>query len=308
MKILLVHKFWRRVGGAEVYFQDVARILRNQGHDVLIYTTDFSPEGSQDVYPRDEKVIFGESFDYLKGNLFQRLSNIPRIIYSKPNKESFRKLLRDFQPEVVHVFAIYVTITPSILDACREEGVPVVMSCNDYKHICPNYRLFHHGKICEDCKGGRFYKAVVNNCCKHSFAVSMISAAESYAHSMMNIWKKNIHTFLFESRFMMNKTEEFWGKGAARLRFLGKPFNARACTRYDKDEGYLLFVGRLSDEKGVDILMRAMQQVPEAKLIVAGGGAYRDVLEKQRIEWGIDNVSFVGSKYGDDLEIGRAHV
>jgi len=302
MKVLLVHKFWRKVGGAEVYFQDVARILKNHGNEVKIFTTDFNAEGSRDIFPRDENVIFGESFDYLKGHLLKRVKNIPQVIYSKSSKEQFRKLLREFRPDIVHVFAIYITITPSILDACREEGIPVVMSCNDYKHICPNYRLFHHGRICEDCKGGKFYKAVINNCCKHSFAVSLISAVESYTHNYLDIYKKNVSAFLFESRFMLNKTEEFWGKGAAHLEFLGKPFNA---THYDLSKGdgaYLLFLGRLSDEKGVDILLQAMKLVPEAKLKIAGTGSHQKFLQKMATQQNISNVEFIGSRYGAELE------
>lgn len=302
MKIILVHKFWRKVGGAEVYFQDVARILRSHGHEVKIYTTDFDAEGSRDVFPRDENVIFGDTAEYLKGNILTRIKNIPEVIYSKKNKEHFRKLLRDFKPDIVHVFAIYVTITPSILDACREEGVPVVMSCNDYKHICPNYRLFHHGRICEDCKGGKFYKAVTNNCCKHSIAVSLISAVESYTHNFLDIWKKNISVFLFESKFMMNKTEEFWGSGTADLRFLGKPFNATHYKLSERDDGYILFLGRLSDEKGVDVLLDAMRQVPRARLKIVGSGNYGDHLKRMAAENQLTNVEFMGPRFGDELE------
>jgi glycosyltransferase involved in cell wall biosynthesis len=302
MKIILAHKFWRKVGGAEVYFQDVARILRNHGHEVKIFTTDYIAEGSRDVYPRDENVVFGESVNYLDGNFIDRLKNIPGTIYSSSNKELFRKLIRDFQPDVVHVFAIYVTITPSILDACREENIPVVMSCNDYKHICPNYRLFHHGRICEDCKGGKFYKAVTNNCCKHSFAVSLVSAVESYTHAFKNIWKKNIAVFLFESRFMMHKTEEFWGEGKAHLEFLGKPFNATHFSNSNQDKGYILFLGRLSDEKGVDVLLHAMKLVPEAHLKIVGSGTHEQFLKQLALKENITNVEFIGSKYGSELD------
>lgn len=298
----MVHKFWKKVGGAEVYFQDTARILRNHGHEVFFYTTDFEADGAVDIYPRDEKTFFGQSFDYLNGSVWSRIANIPKVIYSKPNKEEFRKILREIQPDMVHVFAIYITITPSILEACREEGIPVVMSCNDYKHICPNYRLFHHGKICEACKGGRFYHALLNNCCKHSMAVSAISAVEAYVHDQKNIWKKNVSAFLFESRFMLNKTEEFWGAGAAHLKFVGKPFNATRWTAHYRDDGYFLYLGRLSDEKGVDVLMQAMKSVQEAKLLVAGDGAYRNVLEQLQQSENITNVTFVGSKHGEELE------
>ena len=302
MKVLLVHKFWRKVGGAEVYFQDVARILRNHKHEVKIYSTDFNAEGSRDVFPKDENVVLGESFNYLNGNILKRVKNIPEVIYSKLHKENFRKLLREFKPDVVHVFAIYITITPSILDACREEGIPVVMSCNDYKHICPNYRLFHHGRICEDCKGGKYYKAVVNNCCKHSIAVSIISAIESYTHDFMNVWKKNVSIFLFESRFMLNKTAEFWGEGTAQLDFLGKPFNATHYKASDGDKGYIVYIGRLSDEKGVDILIKAMKENSDIPLKIVGSGNYQPQLEALATQLGLKNVEFLGSQYGDDLE------
>lgn len=303
MKVLLVHKFWRKVGGAEVYFQDVARILRTHGHDVKIYTTDFNAEGSRDVYEKDDNVIFGDTVEYLNGPLLSRIKNIPEVIYSKKNKSSFKKLLQDFKPDVVHVFAIYITITPSILDACREEGIPVVMSCNDYKHICPNYRLFHHGRICEDCKGGKYYKAILNNCCKHSIAVSIISAAESYTHDYLNVWKKNVSAFLFESKFMLNKTAEFWGTHAATLKFLGKPFNATHYKASNGDDGYILFLGRLSDEKGVDILIKAMEANPDIPLKIGGSGNYRPQLEALTLKLGLKNVEFVGPKYGEELEM-----
>jgi glycosyltransferase involved in cell wall biosynthesis len=302
MKVLLVHKFWRKVGGAEVYFQDVARILRLKGHNVKIYTTDFDAEGSHDVFPRNENVIFGPAEEYLKGSVWQRIRNIPEIIYSGKNKSAFKKLLQEFQPDIVHVFAIYVTITPSILDACREQGVPVVMSCNDYKHICPNYRLFHHGRICEDCKGGKFYNAVLNNCCKHSLAVSLVSAAESYTHEFINIWKKNIKAFLFESRFMMDKTVDFWGPGAARLEFLGKPFDATRFEASTVDKGFVLYIGRLSDEKGVDTLIHAMKKNPEIPLKIAGSGNYRADLEALTKSLDLKNVEFLGAMYGEELE------
>ncbi|HEX5002563.1 MAG TPA: glycosyltransferase [Bacteroidia bacterium] len=299
MKIILVHKFWRKVGGAEVYFQDVARILRQHGHEVRIFTTEYNAKGSTDVYDRTPEVYFGISPEYRKGSFIKKIGAIPESIYSKKNKKLFAALLDSFRPDLVHVFALYVSLTPSILDACKEAGVPVVMSCNDYKHICPNYRLFHHGKICNDCKGGSFYHALTNNCCKHSLAVSAVSALESYVHQFMNIYKKNVNAFLFESRFMMDKTAEFWPEGGYNMEFLGKPYNALLNEASPNYEDYLLFVGRLSDEKGVDILIQAMKQVPEARLRIAGDGPWRSYLEALCNQLQVNNVQFLGAVWGE---------
>ncbi len=106
----------------------------------------------------------------------------------------------------------------------RKNKVPVVISCNDYKHICPNYKLFHHGKLCDDCKEGKFYKCVTNKCSHNSFSYSVASSFESYIHHFLNIYKKNINLFLFASDFMAYKTEDFWGKDSFRWGKLLNPY------------------------------------------------------------------------------------
>ncbi|MEO8147092.1 MAG: glycosyltransferase family 4 protein [Bacteroidia bacterium] len=302
MKIILAHKFWRTLSGAEMYFHDVVRILKSNGHDVRVFTTNYNAEGGIDEKTSDPNVIYGIPNNYLRGNFITRILNLPSIIYSKPNKLAFGELIDDFKPDVVHCFSLNVALSPSLLDACREKGVPVVMSCNDYKHICTNYRLYHHGKICTDCKGGKLYMPVVNNCCKHSFAFSVASSIEAYVHEYKNILRKNIHTFSYESEFMRNITDEFWEGKKHNSYLLGKPFHAPAYQPHYDHEDYLLYIGRLSDEKGVDILLRAMKLVPHAKLKIVGTGPYKELLENLAKELELQNVEFMGSKWGDEAK------
>lgn len=301
MKIILVHKFWRKTGGAENYFQDTASVLRANGHEVKIFTTDFPAAGSEDVFEKTNTVVFGSYINYLEGNIFKKIRAVPGIIYSKKNKEIFSRLLDDFLPDIVHVFAIYTTITPSVLEACTERKIPVVMSCNDYKHICPNYRLFYNGQVCEACKGNKFYNAVLKNCCKHSFGVSLTSAIESYSHENTGIVKKNVSAFLFESNFMLNKTREFWGDNF-QYYFAGKPFDVDKIIPSDNFSDYLLFAGRLSDEKGVDILLRAMQKIPHIKLKIAGNGLQRNALEKLASQLHLKNIEFMGNLTSEEMK------
>lgn len=301
MKVLLAHKFWRKLSGAEMYFHDVIRILQQNGHTVKIFTTNLNAEGEFDVKEQNSEIVYGFPVDYRHGSLLKRTLKLPELIYSKKNKQAFGKLLDDFKPDIVHVFAIYVTLTPSILEACKERNIPVVMSCNDYKHICTNYRLYHHGHVCTDCKGGKFYMPVLNNCCKHSLAFSIASAAEAYVHEWKNIYRKNVNTFLFESKFMLNITHEFWGN-SFQSKLIGKPFHAPAFQVSYLYENYFLYIGRLSDEKGIDILLKAMQLVPEAKLKIVGAGAEKSNLENLANELKLSNVEFTGSKWGDEAK------
>jgi glycosyltransferase involved in cell wall biosynthesis len=301
MKILLVHKFWRKLSGAEMYFHDVLRILKQEGHAVKVFTSNLNAEGGRDEKENNEEIIYGTPVDYHHGSLIKRMTKLPEIIYSKKNKAAMAKLLDDFQPDIVHVFAIYVTLTPSILEACKEKSIPVVMSCNDYKHICTNYRLYHHGHICTDCKGGKLYSPVLNNCCKYSIAFSIASAAEAYVYHITNIFRKNVNVFLFESKFMVNITNEFWGD-TFKWRLIGKPFHAPSFQPSYEYENYLLYIGRLSDEKGIDVLLKAMQLVPEAKLKIVGAGTEKANLEKIVTELKLNNVEFAGSKWGEEAK------
>lgn len=301
MRILLVHKFWRKTGGAENYFQDTAAILRANGHEVKFFTTDFPAANSSDVFVRDENVVFGAYENYLDGSILKKLTSVPEIIYSKKNKALFENLLDSFQPDIVHVFALFTTITPSILDACRERNIPAVMSCNDYKHICPNYRLFHNGKICEACKGNKFFNAALKNCCKHSLGVSVVSAVESYVHHFSGVVKNNISAFLFESKFMLEKTKEFWGDKYT-YDFVGKPFDVKKFAPSSQNKNYVLYAGRLSDEKGVDVLIKAMQYNQDIPLVIAGSGSEEEKLKQLASSLQLTKISFKGNVQADEMK------
>jgi glycosyltransferase involved in cell wall biosynthesis len=175
------------------------------------------------------------------------------------------------------------------------------MSCNDYKHICPNYKLYHHRSICEECKGGRFYQAVLNQCCKGSLVISTASSIEAYCHEYLNIYRKNIHTFLFASNFMANKTKDFWGGDTFRSAILRNPFHAPAHDYHGEYEDYILYFGRLIDEKGVDNLVRAMSTIPHVNLKIIGNGPEESSLKMLVRNLGISNVSFLGPLWGADL-------
>jgi glycosyltransferase involved in cell wall biosynthesis len=296
LKIVLAHNYYNPIGGAEVFYHEVGRVLKENGHEVAY----FSPDDKNINSPW--KKYFPKTVDYKNSSIVQGIVQIKDMIYSNSAKENFKKLLEDFQPDLVHVFAIYVRLTPSILDACSELEIPVIMSCNDYKHICPNYKLFQHGHLCEACKGGKFYNAVLNKCSKDSLKYSVASAMEAYIHSYTDVYRKNIHTFLFASEFMATKTEDFWGKETFQWEILKNPFESRkyALTKEYKD--YILYFGRLIDEKGVDILVKAMQFVPDVKLKIIGTGPDEEILIELVQKLQLKNVEFLGSKWGSELD------
>lgn len=240
--------------------------------------------------------------DFKNGSLLKRVFAIRDIIYSPIAKQKFATLLDDFKPDIVHVFALFTHLSPSLLDVCRQNGLPVVMSCNDYKHICPNYKLYHHGRLCEACKGGTYYNSVLQKCCQNSVSYSLASCLESSAHYYMNILRKNIHTFLFAGEFMAKKTEEFWGKGSFRWAKLLNPFDSTKYAASIEYSDYILFFGRLVEEKGADILLQAMKHAPDARLVLVGDGPQLAALQKLSNELDLKNVEFAGPVWGEDLD------
>lgn len=293
MRILLAHNNYTVHGGAEVFFHEVARVLRENGHEVACFAA--AEEGVEAPYAE----LFPAAADYKNGGLLKRAAQIPSMIYNRGAKAAFAKMIETFKPDVIHAFAIYVRLTPSILDAAREAGVPVVLSCNDYKHICPNYKLYHSGSICEECKGGRFHRAAVNRCCHGSLATSVVSMAEAYVHDWKDLYRKNVSMFLFASQFMAGKTEEFWGKDRVKIDFLPNPFDAHKYHVAPNVGAYFLYFGRLIDEKGVDILMEAARAAPEVQVVIVGEGPDRAKLEREAEA--LENVRVVGPAWGDDL-------
>ncbi|MCP3972697.1 MAG: glycosyltransferase family 4 protein [Rhodobacteraceae bacterium] len=294
MRVLLAHNFYTVQGGAEVFVQEVARILKENGHNVA----QFSPaEKGLDVEWAEH---FPPVADYKgSGSLLKRAARLPQIVYNRAAKAAFAQMIACFRPDIIHAFAIYVRLTPAILDAAREAGVPVVLSCNDYKHLCPNYKLFYSGRICMECKGGRFHRAFANRCCHDSVVVSTASMIEGYVHNWLNIWRKNVDVFCFASQFMAEQTEAFWGHGSVKIDYLRNPFNAEANYVTPNVGDYMLYFGRIIDEKGVDVLIEAAARTPEIPVVVVGDGPDRAALEARATE--LVNVRVVGPAWGNAL-------
>ena len=296
MRILLAHKFFKYTGGADVFFLEVGRVLEESGHEVAYFSTIDS-----DTLPTKYSKYFINAPNFKSSNPLKKLGSLFEIPYNFKAKSSFSKLIDDFKPDLIHAFGIVTHISPSIFDVAKAKSIPIVWSLNDYKHICPNYKLFHHGKLCEECKGAKFYKCVTNKCSHNSLAFSIASSIESYVHHSLDIFKKNVQLFLFASDFMAYKTEDFWGKDSFNWGKLLNPFKIPDIEPKDDIGDYGLYFGRLIDEKGVDILVEALKYTPELPFKIVGDGPDLEMLKGLVQKYNLKNVEFVGPLWGDAL-------
>jgi len=157
IKILLVHKYFRPTGGAEVFFFEVGRILKENGHEVAYLSTHHDSNKESDYHN-----FFIHEPSFHSENIITKLKALPKVIYNREAKKQIQRLIDVFQPDLVHLFGIFTQISTSILDITFIKKIPVLMSCNDYKHICPNYMLYYNGNICNDCETGNYFNAIKN--------------------------------------------------------------------------------------------------------------------------------------------------
>jgi glycosyltransferase involved in cell wall biosynthesis len=177
----------------------------------------------------------------------------------------------------------------------------MVMTLHDYKVICPNYKLFTKGEICEKCKGGAYYQCFANKCIKDSHAKSFLGMLEAYLHRDVLQSYDLIDKFIAPSQFIKNKFIEF-GINGTRIDVIENFTEMLPDSSAQATEDYLLFFGRLSKEKGVNVLLAAMQEIDDVKLKIAGDGP-----DKINYQLSIKNyklgsrVEFVGEKSGEEL-------
>jgi len=294
MRVLLAHKFHRLTGGAEVFYFNVGDTLSEKGHSVAYFST----EHEENI--KTENSYFVSTPKYDSKSLREKIFGSLDIFYSVSKKKDMLKAIDEFKPDVIHVFAIHIHLTPSILVAAKERNIPVVMSCNDYKHICPNYKLYAQEKLCEACKGNKFYNATLKRCSQNSLLFSMASSAEAYIHNLMGIYDKYIDKYLFASKFMLDKTKEFWPQKKVNYGILKNPFDSSEYSpKYDGSYG--LYFGRIIEEKGVDILIDELGGL-DFPVKIIGDGPDKLKLENICKEKGISNIEFLGPQWGDDLQ------
>lgn len=307
MKILMIDKYHFIKGGAERYFFELKRVLERHGHEVIPFAMQHP-----DNFPSAWSEHFVSNIEYNGHAGLRRLTAAPRIfgrmLYSTEAKARVERLVDQVKPDLVHLHMIDHQISPSILHVFQRHGIPVLQTCHQYKLVCPSYRLLvmRENRICEKCVNGCFYHAVLERCHKDSLAASAMVAAESYLHKWMKIYDV-IRLFHVPSRFLGEKLLQ---SGVAAQRVWQQFYTIEmADFPYSPDsEDYFVYYGRLSEEKGILTLLRAMQKVKTSKLLIIGDGPQRPVLEQFAATHGLANVEFLGNRGARELVtlVGRA--
>lgn len=297
MKILMVNKFHYIKGGSETYYFALKNLLETHGHTVV----DFSMKDEKNFKSPYEK-FFVSHVDYSNAsNVFAKIRMAMKIIYSFEAKNKFEALVKKEKPDIIHLHIFQHQISPSILDIAKKYSIPTVYTAHDLKMLCLNYKMMHHGKLCEECKGGHFFHCALNKCVKDSFFKSCINVAEGYLHK----WRKSydvITRIITPSAFYKYKFEEF-GINSKRVVHIPNFLDADEpqINRRKDCENYYLYFGRLSEEKGILTLLKAFQKI-NADLYIVGTGPLKDRIKSFITSNKLDNIKVLGFMSGRELK------
>ena len=289
MKILYCNKYNYPFSGTEVYLFELMELMREQGHQIALFSMS-DPRGKATAY--DQYLVPHVDFK-AKASWWQKAGKVGHAIYSIEAQRRIRAMIKEFRPDVAHVRSIYHHLSPSILWELRAQRVPIIYHINDFKLLCPAYNLVSNGQACERCKGGKFWHALPSNCYR-GFGGRLALTTEAYVHRWLDTYKTCVDLFLAPSRFVRDKfVEHGWDLGKFEVLPHFQRVNEWPESNIKKDSPILYF-GRLSAEKGVHDLLRAMHKVPQMRLIVAGDGPQREELQELAASLGLSNVEFAG--------------
>lgn len=287
MRILFCNKYSYPFSGTEVYLFELMELMRAHGHEVALFSM-ADPRGGPTPYDQ----YFVPHIDFKqKSGIWSKLRRAAHAIYSTESRHRLRRMIRDFQPDVAHVRNIYHHLSPSILWELKAQSVPVMYHLNDFKLLCPSYNLVSKGSVCEACKGGEFWHALRSDCYPGLGARATLTI-EAYVHRWLGTYRKCVDLFLAPSRFVRQKfVDHGWDGGKFEvLPHFQELHELKPCP----SDAPILYFGRLSAEKGVDDLLRAMQQLPQLRLVIAGDGPQRDALQQLSGSLRLQSVEFVG--------------
>jgi glycosyltransferase involved in cell wall biosynthesis len=261
VRVLVVHNRYRSElpSGENHAVDQEVDLLQRAGHEVFRYER--------------------ESDEIQRFPIVEKAALPLRLMWSRADHARVAELLAQLRPQVVHVHNTFPLISPSVLGACAAAGTPVVATLHNFRLFCANGLLFRDGRPCETCLDRSSLPAVRHACYRDSRLASLPLSVSLQVHRSLGTWHRGVTAFIALSQFAKRKLAHA-GLSAGRIHV--KPNFVRRAHDGGRagSDGHFLFLGRLSEEKGVDLLLDAWS-ASFGRLLLAGDGPKRDWIEGQ---------------------------
>lgn len=263
MRILQINKFFSVQGGADTVFFETIKGLRARGHTVA----EFSMRRPGNM-PSDYEKYFASPVSLRAGTLAERSRAARRIFSSSEVASKLTQLVKDVRPDVAHIHNSYRELSASVFLTLKKLGVPIVHTVHDMFPMCPNHS-FILGETLAEARLNRPYKCLANKCINDSWAQSLVGALEAYYYRARGIWK-SVDRFIAPSEFMRNKLIEY-GFPAEKIRKIMYPSSSAPAIPPPLGNK-IVYLSRLHVERGIRVFMRAVKDLRQYQVVVAGGG------------------------------------
>lgn len=288
MRIAIASKFFYRRGGAEVHAIDLERALRRRGHETAVLAMAHDDNIIQTFNYYDVRSVnpFGSPAEQIKASL--------RMLGGAGARARAVEMLENFHPDAVHLHNVHSYLSPVVAAEAKKRGVKVVWTLHDYKLVCPAYSFMRGGELCEL---SRFKNGCVlrNRCLRGRVVPSAGAWIESLKWNRRAL-AATVDRFICPSVFMLNKMKEA-GFPEEKLSVLPNFYSGpestvkRALEKGQRKD--VVYVGRLSSEKGIEVLLEASKG-REWEVIIIGTGEDEDLLRKKYKEY--PNIKFEGKQ------------
>ncbi|MFZ5773247.1 MAG: glycosyltransferase family 4 protein [Thermodesulfobacteriota bacterium] len=290
MKILLANKFFYLNGGSERVFFQERDFLIGKGIGVV----DFSMEDARNFKSPFSSLFVPKISYHDVSGVWKKLQQGFSLVHSPIAVKKIKQLVDQEKPEIAHLHNIYHQLTPSIIPVLKKNGIKVVLTLHDCKLICPSYLALKDTKICIECEGKYFFKPIMTNCQK-SRMQGLLFSLEAYWHKWRGSYDA-VDLFLAPSKFLAEHVaKRIPAEKIVVLR------NGIDCEEYQPnytDNGYALYFGRLSAEKGIETLLQAHGKMKrDLPLKVVGTGPLDEKLRTAH-----PAAEFLGYKSGQELK------
>ena len=304
MRIAMVANWWYRRGGLGAVMLDEAAELERRGHEIVPFAARH-PENLASSWARYFPE-FRETADLGAAMTpAGRVSTALRLLHNSEAMTSFARLLDDAHPDVIHLHNSVRQLSPGILAVAQRRRMPVVMTQHDYGVVCPQGLLMKgEREPCTppNCMQGNPLPAIAHRCLRRRVVPSAVGALEYGLHRTRGAYAGRVELLLAPSHFM-EKVLVDAGLPAAKVRYLANGIEQGGePPALPSSGGYILYAGRLVQEKGLPILLEAARRLPAIPVIVAGDGPQREMLESSAPP----SVRFVGLRTMDELRQLRA--
>lgn len=274
MLVALFHNRYQYAGGEDSVVDTEIELLRRAGHEVRTFIV--------------------SNRDHVHPSLVGRLGVGLRAVRNPRMKSEVAAFLREKAVDVGHVHNFFPVLSPSVYEALREAGVPVVQTLHNFRLLCANGTLVRDGRVCEECLGQSPWHALLYGCYRDSRLQTAAWARMVAHHRRHGTWNTMVDTFITPSAFARDQLID-GGLPADRLVVKPNPVADPGSPQYGGCGA--VYVGRLFPEKGVRILLEAWRQIDAYPLTIVGSGPQEP--ELRALAASMPHVQFTGQLSAD---------